>query len=195
MRKFYHLDEHQLPSVETILGKGLAEARDWLASVNSSELYSHVNWWLGFAYSASLKAFFPIDDQVVGERFEWARIAITAYENVDKFKAGGCRDCVEKAMALRVRLINLIGARADENLLDLQVIENWFINNLKLSLEQVAQISQLALKTLWDDHREMFAEARQTKERLGIVSHLDDIYINRLSETTRNWLKVKHLLP
>ena len=186
------MKDHQLPKTQDILRKSRTEIEDWFYA-NRDELRLSTNWWVGLAYGASHNAFH--EEQSEEEKFNWARLAVDVYHHANNLNDGKCSACIESAMSIHVRLINEYGTRPNDDLLDLQILVRWFQESLKLTFEQVEEISQRSIQSLWENDIDMLIEARRTKVRLGLLSHLLEPYRSALGEPILSWLKIGPSLP
>jgi hypothetical protein len=189
--KGQNMSEFSLPDSVPFLKQDVVEIKAWLQSIsaNNSGLPQHFNWWLGLGEVAYSKAF-----QAELPNLEWAEVAITAYENVNRYSPNGCDSCMVSAMMLRARLISTLGTRPDDEILDSQVIIDWFLEKLPMLREEAENKIKLPLKELYDRYPKDMIELRKIKNRLNVLRVL---YENgfQFDEELIVWLNMQDKLP
>lgn len=128
----------QLPDIEPLLRLSFSDMRTWLSQVTAREIPvpTEYNWWLGLAQALANRVDFNTTLSQA-ERLQWASVTITLYQYLAITLPYEQRFSPESsAMALRVRLIDQLGAKAGHPVLDPIIVERWVLDNLPLTLEE-----------------------------------------------------------
>jgi hypothetical protein len=186
------MNKSVLPDIEQLMKQGTVEVKAWLQEAweSDSALPKYGNWWLGLAESAYAKIF-----QQSPPNLKWAHIATSIYENVNRYSPNGCESCMISSMMLRARLINILGANADDSLLNVQIIQDWFLKSLPLSFDEVESKIKLPFKQLADSYPDDLMQLRMIKNRLGVIQVLSGRNEIQLDVELKKWLNIREKLP
>ncbi len=186
------MNEFAFPDVEQLMKQGIVEVKHWLesAGMSASDFVKHGNWWSGLAESTRTKIF-----QESQPNMEWAQITISIYENMDRYSSTGCEACMTSSMMLRAKLINMSGPKADNSVLDIQKIVDWFFEGLPLTRQETETKMKLSLKQLADLYPNDLVGLRKIKNRLNVIKVLGDGNKVLLEEELNQWLNIRDKLP
>jgi hypothetical protein len=191
----------KLHSANDLLKMDVCEIKEWLNAVQSgNEITPDGFNWLGLAEAAAFNAHVKQDSQTPASRLEWASIAVSVYERLAKdssFDGEDSRESFElSAMHLRAYLIRELGTKPNHAILDANSIVQWFLDSLKLSVEQVHKhcIVYQALGTE-KNSIEMLRGLRQIKNRLSVIKSLVNSGQIKPNRELTNWLSLFDKLP
>lgn len=185
------MDESSIPDIKQLMMQSPAGIRAWIKSVSGDVPNSNidVNWWIGLAESAYAQTFGDKQPDL-----EWADVAITAYEQANRYSSAGYDSCMASAMILRAKLIGILGTKPDDAILDVQTIINWFFKGLPMSREEAENKANVPLKELYEHHFDDLFNLRTIKNRLGVFKELERNNLLNKDEI-QAWLRIWDKLP
>ncbi|GAB4296367.1 MAG: hypothetical protein Fur0025_33880 [Oscillatoriaceae cyanobacterium] len=159
-----------------------------------SDLPAEFNW-LGLAEAAADNAYASRSYEANTTDIKWAEIATTIYERLaaiaDKKKSGSGESLRISAMMLRAGMIDKFGVVSYHPILDINIIFQWFRQNLKLSCEEVEKKAANWRILPVEEIREL----RKLKNRLQVISAINDSHKFGLEPDIKAWLSLRKLLP
>ena len=179
-----------------ILQQDAESAWAWLQNIlaRDSDLPAEFNW-LGLAEAAADNAYASSSYEANTTDIKWAEIATTIYERLaaiaDKAKSGSGESLRISAMMLRAGMIDKFGVVSDHPVLDINIIFQWFRQNLKLSCEEVEKKAANWRVLPVEEIREL----RQLKNRLQVISAINDSNKFGLEPDIKAWLSLRKQLP
>ncbi len=152
--------------------------------------------WLGLAEVAAHNAYAPISIYEANQtNIKWAEIATKIYERLaaiaDKSKSGSGESLRISSMMLRAGMIDKFGVVDHHPVLDINIILQWFRQNLKLSCEEVEKKAANWRVLPVEEIREL----RQLKNRLQVISAINDSNKFGLEPEIKAWLSLREKLP
>ncbi|WP_199248336.1 hypothetical protein [[Phormidium] sp. ETS-05] len=179
-----------------ILQQDAESAWAWLQNIlaRDSDLPAEFNW-LGLAEAAADNAYASSSYEANTTDIKWVEIATTIYERLaaiaDKAKSGSGESLRISAMMLRAGMIDKFGVVYDHPVLDINIIFQWFRQNLKLSCEEVEKKAANWRVLPVEEIREL----RQLKNRLQVISAINDSNKFGLEPDIKAWLSLRKQLP
>jgi hypothetical protein len=150
--------------------------------------------WLLLADVSSAKARKGQNDSGLFDR-TWAEVATTIYDRLaviaGQKKPGSDESLRMSSMMLRAGAIAQLGVVSDDSVLNVNVILQWFWDNIKESRENV-ELHAANWKTLPVAE---IRELRQLKNRLKVIAALDRSNKYVLDEEIKTWLALRDKLP
>ena len=186
------MGESAFPDIANLIAKGADEVKAWLQQiwVGNSDLPRYGNWWLGLADSIRSKVF-----REEPPNLEWAQIAVSIYESMNRYTPGGCEGCMLSSMMFRAKLICMLGTKQGDSILNIETIVSWFLENLPMTREEAAGKIQLPLKQLADNHMDDLTALRRIKNRLAVLKTLSDRAEIQSNTEIKEWLGLRDKLP
>lgn len=174
--------------LQTVLQWPLSQVTAWLDghAVGEPVGQEDFNWDL-FAFTAARRA--------REERsLPWAHIALRVYAVLaERSPVGSMHSFMLSAMSLRAWMINELGAREGDTVLDPEIIFGWFQRVAVVPLEEAARLvdtqdwSTLPIETL--------RELRSIKNALNVLSFLPETEGVRRHPELEGWLQLRSRLP
>jgi len=196
--------------LESLLNQEPQQIQVWLARAFSGEIQIPPEFnWLGLAQSTASIAMEKLEAKISPLDMEWAKVAVAIYEFLiaESNNSSIKHSLEDSCMKIRVNMIRVHGHIKCDSILDSQKILDWFLSNLKISLEEASNII-----ILWKDFRkdftlgnsEFFKESQfmetirelyHTKSRLSAIQSLVELQILLPDEQLKSWLELKERLP
>ena len=185
--------EKNITSVNDLFTWEPTEVQSWLDSAWSEQKPAlDEASWLGLAEVAATMANRSND-------LEWARVSIRVYEWLHGVDSRMGYD--RSAMNLRASMIRKLGGVSGDPLLDLQVILDWFWNNVPMSITEARFAIPNCQKTIAEgnvkrpEDLELCRKLRRIKNDLNLLWWLmeDDILVP--DEELKAWVELKPELP
>lgn len=182
-------------SLDRILEQDAESILIWVKNIFSCQTTQPQDFnWLLLADVASTKARKGENSSGLCDR-TWAEVAVTIYdrlaESAEQKKPGSGESFTISSMMLRAAAIGKLGAISDHPVLDVNLIIQWFWDNIKQSREDVEK-KATNWKTLPIAE---IRELRQLKNRLKVIAALSDTDKYVLDEELNTWLSVRDRLP
>ncbi|MCC3405942.1 MAG: hypothetical protein JGK17_10195 [Microcoleus sp. PH2017_10_PVI_O_A] len=197
---FSQLDEYlnqefSPESIDRILEQNPESALAWVKNTLSPQTTAPQDFnWLLLADISSAKARKGENNAGLFDR-AWAEVATAIYDRLaeaaEQKKPGSGESVRISSMMLRAGAIAKYGIVPNDSVLDVNLILQWFWDNIKDSREDVEQ-KAANWKTL---PIEEIRELRQLKNRLKVITALSksDKYV--LDEEIKTWLALREKLP
>ena len=165
----------------------------WLKDIWSGQLKAPEGFnWLGLAQAATSIAHSGISDDATAPDISWAEVATSIY---DKLATGASPDGQKaymlSSMMLRAAMIAKLGSISGHSVLDLDLIINWFFDNLAMSRQEVEIKVDSWIKLPIDDIREL----RKIKNQLNVISVLAESGQLTSNQELTEWLSLRQKLP
>jgi hypothetical protein len=176
-----------IPSINEILEQDPSSIINWLEKLLEEDLPTEFTL-LGLANIAAFKAYDSPNTE--NNSIKWAKVAILIYDKLalNESKLSINNSFITSSMMLRVGMINKFGSINNHSILDIDIVLQWFKENLKLSYAEVKEkITNWNLFPI-DEIREL----RQLKNYLQVISFLNKSY---LDSELRTWIALRNLLP
>ena len=182
-------------SLDRILEQNAESLLIWVTNIFSHQTAQPQDFnWLLLADVASAKARKDENGAGLFDR-TWAQVAVTIYDRLseaaEQKKPGSGESFTISAMMLRAMAIEKHGVISDDPVLDVNLILQWFWDNIKESREDVEN-KAANWKTLPIAE---IRELRQLKNRLKVIAALADSDTYVLDEELNTWLSVREKLP
>lgn len=182
-------------SLDRILEQNSESVLIWVNNIFSGQTAQPQDFnWLLLADVASTKARKGENSSGLFDR-TWAQVATTIYDNLseaaEQKKPGSGESFRISSMMLRAGAIGKLGVISDHPVLDVNLILQWFWDNIKQSREDVEK-KAANWKTLPIAE---IRELRQLKNRLKVIAALADTDKYVLDEELSTWLSVREKLP
>ncbi|NJK69586.1 MAG: hypothetical protein HC941_26435 [Microcoleus sp. SU_5_3] len=182
-------------SVDRILEQDAESVLIWVNNIFSGKTAQPQDFnWLLLADVASTKARKGENESGLFDR-TWAEVAVTIYdrlaESAEQKKPGSGESFTISSMMLRAGAIAKLGIISNDPVLDVNLILQWFWDNIKQSREDVEQ-KAANWKTLPIGE---IRELRQLKNRLQVIAALTDLDRYVLDEELNTWLALREKLP
>jgi len=182
-------------SIDSILEQDAESVLIWVKKIFSDQATQPQEFnWLLLADVSSAKARKGQNSSGLPDR-EWAEIATTIYDRLaddaEHKKTGSGESFRISSMMLRAGAIAKLGVISDHCVLDVNLILQWFWDNIKESPEDVekkaANWKMLPIAEI--------RELRQLKNRLKVIVALADSDKYVLDEKLNTWLNLREKLP
>jgi hypothetical protein len=177
----------------SLLSLGKEELTAWLNQCSKGEVITpsgcDSNWWTGLAYILASRS-----QSIEPWDLDWAKIAVVFYEHLKN------PTLIESSMAFRLNLIQKFGVQEQEDLLNPQIIVQWFERSVQLLPEDALQISQQWKTDLADGDpyahvsNDNLLEIRTIKNKLNIVKELLSISTFQPTANILHWLEIQQQL-
>ncbi|HIK09310.1 MAG TPA: hypothetical protein IGS52_03410 [Oscillatoriaceae cyanobacterium M33_DOE_052] len=179
-----------------ILQQDAELAMDWLQNIWAADFYLPAEFnWLGLADAAAANAYDSQKYQANSTNIKWAEIATKIYDRLaaiaDKSKSGSGESLRISSMMLRAGMIDKFGVVDHHPVLDINIILQWFRQNLNLSCEEVEKKAANWRVLPVEEIREL----RQLKNRLQVISAINDSNKFGLEPEIKAWLSLREKLP
>jgi hypothetical protein len=182
-------------SVDRILEQDAESVLIWVNNIFSGQTAQPQDFnWLLLADVAAAKARKGENGSGLCDR-TWAQVATTIYDRLaeaaEQKKPGSAESFTISSMMLRAGAIAKLGVISDDPVLDVNLILQWFWDNIKESREDVEK-KATNWKTLPIAE---IRELRPLKNRLKVIAALanSDKYV--LDEELNTWLAMRERLP
>jgi hypothetical protein len=176
-----------------LLSLGKEELMVWLNQCSEGEVIPpsdcDINWWTGLSYTLASRS-----QSIEPWDLDWAKIAIAFYEHLKN------PTLIESSMAFRLNLIRKFGAQEQKDLLNPQIIVQWFERSIQLRPEDALQISQQWRADLagGDPYahvsNDSLLEIRTIKNKLNIVKELISIPTFQPTANISHWIEIQQQL-
>ena len=182
-------------SLDRVLEQDAESILIWVKKIFSDQATQPQEFnWLLLADVSSAKARKGQNSSGLPDR-EWAEIATTIYDrradDAEHKKTGRGESFRISSMMLRAGAIAKLGVISDHCVLDVNLILQWFWDNIKESPEDVekkaAKWKMLPIAEI--------RELRQLKNRLKVIAALADSDKYVLDESLKYWLDLREKLP
>lgn len=182
-------------SLDRILEQDAESVLIWANNIFSGQTAQPQDFnWLLLADAASAKARKGENSSGLFDR-TWAEVAVTIYDRkadeAERKKQGSGESLAISSMMLRAAGIGKLGAISQHPVLDVNLILQWFWDNIKDSLENVEKKAANWQNLPIPEIREL----RQLKNRLKVIAALADTDRYVLDEELSTWLAVREKLP
>ncbi len=182
-------------SLDRILEQNAESVLIWVNNIFSGQTPEPQDFnWLLLADVASAKAGKGENDSGLCDR-TWAQVATTIYDRLseaaEQKKPGSGESFTISSMMLRAGAITKLGVISDDPVLNVNLILQWFWDNIKESREDVNK-KAANWKTLPIAE---IRELRQLKNRLKVIAALAETDKYVLDEELSTWLSVREKLP
>jgi hypothetical protein len=182
-------------SIDRILEQDAESVLIWVKKIFSDQATQPQEFnWLLLADVSSAKARKGQNSSGLCDR-QWAEVATTIYDRLseaaEQKKPGSGESFTISSMMLRAGAIGKLGAISDHPVLDVNLILQWFWDNIKESREDVEN-KAANWKTLPIGE---IRELRQLKNRLKVIAALADTDKYVLDESLKSWLDLREKLP
>ena len=182
-------------SLDRILEQDAESVLIWANNIFSGQTAQPQDFnWLLLADVASAKAGKGENDSGLCDR-TWAQVATTIYDRLseaaEQKKPGSGESFTISSMMLRAGAITKLGVISDDPVLNVNLILQWFWDNIKESREDVNK-KAANWKTLPIAE---IRELRQLKNRLKVIAALANTDKYVLDEELSTWLSVREKLP
>ena len=182
-------------SLDRILEQNAESVLIWVNNIFSGQTTEPQGFnWLLLADVASAKARKGENGSGLCDR-KWAEVAIAIYDRkaneADRKKPGSGESFTISSMMLRAAAIEKQEVISDRPVLDVNLILEWFWDNIKESQEDVEK-KAANWKTLPIAE---IRELRKLKNRLKVIAALSDTDKYVLDEKLNNWLVLRDRLP
>lgn len=174
--------------LQTTLTWTLPQVRAWLDGLVIGEPVQgeHFNW-DGFAFTAAARA---REERSLG----WAHIALLIYGALAVRPPGGSTHSImSSAMSLRAWMIEELGAREGDAVLDPEIIHDWFLELADIPLEEAARIANLPDWNVVPT--KMLLKLRYIKSALNTLSTIADSGVTQRHPELHVWLLLRERLP
>ncbi|MCP3059260.1 hypothetical protein LXT21_10790 [Myxococcus sp. K38C18041901] len=179
---------HPRDLFDAVLAKPTQEVAAWLEGVTIGEPVDQEAFnWEVFAFTMATRA---------GEErsLPWARIALRTYEALaHRARARAAHSFWLSAMNLRARLIEDLGSRQGDTILDPEIVREWFQRVATLSPQDAQTL--LASPDLQALPREKLLLLRDIKNALNILSRIAEPDLTRRHPELQDWLMLRARLP
>lgn len=181
-------------NIEYILEKG----PDYLRQLYSKELdglgsIENINW-LSLAEGASIRAEQALNRGQNNLGKCWADISVKLYEMLsDKSESRNSQlSLYLAAIRMRIKAIQYLGCSSEDQLLDPEIIVNWFFANIERSIDETSEKTKK-----WTSlSKEEIRELRNLKNILNAMELLINIDCPLAKkQEIKRWLSVKSALP
>lgn len=181
--------------IDRILEQDAESVLIWVKNIFSGQTAQLQEFnWLLLADISSTKARKGQNGSGLPDR-KWAEVATTIYDRLadaaKQKKPGSGESFTISSMMLRAVAIAKLGVISDHPVLDVNLILQWFWDNIKESREEVEK-KATNWKTL---PIEEIRQLRQLKNRLNVIAALADSDKYVLNEELNTWLSVREKLP
>ncbi len=176
-----------------LLSLGKEELAVWINQCSQGEVIlpsgCDINWWTGLAYALASRS-----RSIEPWDLDWAKIAVAFYEHLNN------PTLIESSMALRLNLLQKFGVQEQEDLLNPQIIVQWFERSVQLLPEDALQISQQWRADLaaGDPYahisNDSLLEIRTIKNKLNIVKELLSIPTFQPTANLLHWIEIQQQL-
>lgn len=165
----------------------------WLNQCSNGEIIlpsdCDINWWAGVASVLASRS-----QLVEPWDLGWAKIAVAFYEHLKN------ATLIESSMAFRLNLIQNFGIQEQEDLLNPQIIVQWFERSVQLLPENALQMSQQWRTDFASGDpyvhvsNDNLLEIRAIKNKLNIVRELLSIPAFQPTVSLLHWLEIQQQL-
>lgn len=182
-------------SLDRILEQNAQSVLIWVNNIFSGQTAQPQDFnWLLLADVASTKARKGKNGSGLCDR-TWAQVATTIYDNLseaaEQKKPGSGESFTISSMMLRAAAIGKLGVICEHPVLDVNLILQWFWDNIKESRKDVEKKAANWQTLPIAEIREL----RQLKNRLKVIDALADTDKYVLDEELSTWLSVREKLP
>ncbi len=124
---------------------------------------------------------------------KWTRLAVAVYSHLLSQPNVPFRESLlDSQMTLRANMIGKFGTKTGDPILDVTTIVDWFFQETTLPFEVAVKKATDWQKTqIIEDMRVL----RRIKNRLGVISRLDEMGQLPDDKTLRKWLSIRPQLP
>lgn len=177
-------------NISEAINKSPEDAAAWLESLTREEMKNANIFAFAQATASNATKFDSLSNE---ERKKWSCISIKAYHIYSELvDASSKQSCELSEMNLRASMIVRMGAKPEEPLLKLSVIENWCISSLN---EQKVKIIEEEINEWTKLPIERIKELRKLKNKLNVCKYLNDNgYLNE-NNLVQRLLKIIKQLP
>ncbi|MDF0555742.1 hypothetical protein [Kamptonema sp. UHCC 0994] len=182
-------------SIDNIVEQDAESVLIWIKNIFSDQATKPQEFnWLLLADVSSAKARKGQNGSGLCDR-KWAEVATTIYDylanEAEHKKIGSGESFTISSMMLRAGAIAKVGVISDHPVLDVNLILQWFWDNIKESREDVEKKAANWQTLPIAEIREL----RQLKNRLKIIAALADSDKYVLDEKLNTWLHLREKLP
>jgi hypothetical protein len=184
--------QKELQLRQSIVNQENTSIKAWFENrfIQKSDYPSEPNWWVGLATVLSQQA---MDVEIWD--LERLKIAIDIYNSL------GDESSFVSAMLLRVSVINKLGKFSASESEDIEEVNNYFISQFNLSLDDAKQKANLFQKGLSEGDiykhlsNDEALDLRKIKNYLVPIQGLKKDWISKLNPLINKWLDLKSILP
>ncbi|WP_426744742.1 hypothetical protein VZQ01_24160 [Myxococcus faecalis] len=169
---------------DAVLARPAQEVAAWLEDVTIGQPVDQEDFnWEVFAFTIATRA---------GEEqsLPWARIALRTYEALaHSAQARAAHSFWLSAMNLRARLIEDLGPRQGDDILDPEIVREWFQRVATLAPQEAQAL--LASSDIRAFPRDKLLLLRDIKNALNILSRIAEPDLTRLHPELKDWLMLR----
>ena len=174
--------------IDSLINQSGAEVLIWVRK--NLDVAKDFNWALLAEVSSAKASFDGAGNKLSTIDTDWLRVGIEIYDYLASHdKDERVSSYFHNSMNIRVTLVlNVCDEKIKEK--ELHIIEQWFINSLPYSYDEV-----LLLKDSWKNNIDVMRNLRNIKSNIHILKRLDDSGVSFLNPNIRDWINIMGSLP